>query len=87
MKKLIYKVKGYTSVYNPETKEEEQHLSLATVTKEKPSEADIDLAKEIAYGGEYTIEDDGQSEPEATPEQRIAELEEALAMLLSGVTE
>lgn len=48
-----------------------------------------EIAKKEAYNGEYTIEDDGQPEPEVqpTPEQRIAELEEALAMLLSGVTE
>lgn len=53
------------------------------------SEANEEIAKKEAYNGEYTIEDDGQPEPEAqpTPEQRIAELEEALAMLLSGVTE
>ncbi len=45
-------------------------------------------AAKNAYNGEYTIEDDGQPEMEAvTTEQRIADLEEALAMLLSGVTE
>ena len=46
-----------------------------------------EIAKREAYNGEYTIEDDGQPEPEATPEDRIAELEEALSLLLSGVTE
>ena len=53
------------------------------------SEANEEIAKREAYNGEYTIEDDGQPEPEAkqTPEERIAELEEALALLLSGVTE
>ena len=45
-----------------------------------------ELAKMEAYQGEYTIEDDGQPEP-ATDTQRIAELEEALELLLSGVTE
>lgn len=50
-------------------------------------ESECERIKLIAYNGEYTVEDDGQPEPEATPEQRIAELEEALAMLLSGVTE
>lgn len=46
-------------------------------------------AAKNSYNGEYTIEDDGQPEPEPkqTPEERIAELEEALALLLSGVTE
>lgn len=71
-------------------------------TKEKPdieqifldaiipySEANEEIAKREAYNGEYTIEDDGQPEPEPkqTPEERIADLEEALALLLSGVTE
>ena len=53
------------------------------------SEANEEIAKKEAYNGEYTIEDDGQPEPEPkqTPEERIAELEEALALLLSGVTE
>jgi hypothetical protein len=53
------------------------------------SEANEEIAKREAYNGEYTIEDDGQPEPEPkqTPEERVAELEEALALLLSGVTE
>ena len=53
------------------------------------SESNEEIAKREAYNGEYTIEDDGQPEPEPkqTPEERIAELEEALALLLSGVTE
>ena len=53
------------------------------------SEANEEIAKREAYNGEYTIEDDGQPEPEVqqTPEERIAELEEALDMLLNGVTE
>ncbi len=53
------------------------------------NEANEEIAKKEAHNGEYTIEDDGQPEPEAqpTPEQRIAELEEALEMLLNGVTE
>ena len=53
------------------------------------NEANEEIAKRESHNGEYTIEDDGQPEPEAqqTAEERIAELEEALAMLLSGVTE
>lgn len=50
------------------------------------SEANEEIAKAEAYKGEYTIEDDGQPEVQ-TPEQRIAELEAALELLLSGVTE
>lgn len=58
--------------------------------KELPyTEENLAIAEEEAYKGEYTIEDDGQPEPEAQPTEaeRIAELEEALALLLSGVTE
>ena len=53
------------------------------------NEANEEIAKREAYNGEYTIEDDGQPEPETqpTPEERIAELEQALELLLSGVTE
>lgn len=44
------------------------------------------IAKKEAYNGEYTIEDDEQ-EVRPTQDERIAELEEALDMLLNGVTE
>ena len=57
-----------------------------------PTEADLEanltIAQEEAYNGEYTIEDDGAPESaDQTPEERIAELEDALELLLSGVTE
>ena len=53
------------------------------------TEANEEIAKREAHNGEYTIEDDGQPEPVAQPTdtERIAELEEALDMLLNGVTE
>lgn len=51
------------------------------------SEANEELAKQEAHNGVYTIEDDGQPENQPTDAERIAELEEALALLLSGVTE
>ena len=86
MKTLIYQIEGYLDAYNPETEEVEKQLSLATVTVENPTEKDIAQAAQIACNGEYTIEDDGQPEP-VTEESRIAQLEEALEMLLSGVTE
>ena len=68
---------------NPEIKQ-----IFATVTR-TCSEANEEIAKKEAYNGKYTPEDDGQPEPEPkqTPEERITELEEALALLLSGVTE
>ena len=70
--------------------EEEPKIERVILNKSMTwSEANEEIAKKEAYNGEYTIEDDGQPEPEAkqTPEERIAELEEALALLLSGVTE
>ena len=51
------------------------------------SEANEEIARKEAYNGEYTIEDDGQTEALPTQQERIAELEEALDMLLNGVTE
>lgn len=53
------------------------------------NEINEETAKREAYNGEYIIEDNGEPEPvaEPSPDQRFAELEEALALLLSGVTE
>ena len=60
------------------------------------NEANEKIAGKEAHKGEYTIEDDGQGEPEApaTLENRVSDLEtdtadlaEALDMILSGVTE
>lgn len=53
------------------------------------NKANEEIAKKEAYKGEYTIVDDGKPEPEVQPTdaERIAELEEALDMLLNGVTE
>ena len=52
------------------------------------NEINEEIAKREAYKGEYTIEDDGAEEAhELTEAERIEELEEALALLLSGVTE
>lgn len=79
MKKLIYKVEGYSTVYNPETNADEQHLSLAMVVVKNPTDADIARASEIAYNGEYTIDDDGQPDPESPAEESTvwAELDAA----------
>lgn len=66
MKKLIYEITGYSEVYNHETNEVEQQQILVGIEVENPTAADIERAKEAAYNGEYTIEDDGQPEPETT---------------------
>lgn len=55
MKKLIYKIEGYIGVYNPDTEEVEQRLSLAEVIVKNPSEEAIAKAKETAHNGEYEI--------------------------------
>ncbi len=86
MKKLSYQYESLAEVYNPETGSEEEKPILISTVIENATDADIERAKEIAWGGEYTLEDDGV-EPEPTAEQRITELEEALELLLSGVTE
>ena len=61
----------------------EEILSPVTMGWNKTNE---EIAKAEAYKGEYTIVDDGHPEL-VTDVQRIAQLEEALALLLSGVTE
>jgi hypothetical protein len=85
----IIKYKFLSAEINHGTEEEPEIEQFFIVKSMGLSEANEEIAKAEAYNGEYTIEDDGQPEPEVqpTPEQRIAELEEALAMLLSGVTE
>ena len=82
MKKIVYKVLGKTTVEDVEAE--------VLCGVEKPySEANVEIAKSEAYNGEYPIVDDGQPEPEQpmTDAERIAQLEEALELLLSGVTE
>jgi hypothetical protein len=53
------------------------------------NEANEEIAKREAYNGEYEIYDDGKPEPVVQPTnaERIAELEEALTLLLEGATE
>ena len=87
MKNLIYQARGYTDIYDEETTELNRVEILACI--ERPySEENIDIAKTESYNGEYTIvDDDVEESAEPTPEERIAELEEALEMLLNGVVE
>ena len=94
MKKLKYK---YLSAEIKRGTEEEPIIEQILLEKSMDwNEANEEIAKREAYNGEYTIEDDGQEEPEATPtlEDRVgtlesdsAETKEALELLLSGVTE
>lgn len=89
MKTLIYKIACEYKQYNEETETEEVVSSLAQVSINNPTEEDIAKAKENAYNGEYTIDDDGAPEPvvDKSAEERIKELEEALTLLLEGKTE
>lgn len=77
MKKLIYKIAGYIGVYNHETEEMEQRLSLAGVTVENPTDEDVEKAKEIAYNGEYTI--DEVNDNPLTAEEARAQRDKLLA--------
>ena len=77
------------TIINHGTEEEPKIEEILFPVKMTWNESNEEIAKNEAYNGEYTIEDDGQPEsvPQQTQEERIAELEEALAMLLNGVTE
>ena len=85
----IIKYKFLSAEINRGTKEEPNIEQIFLDKSMTWSEANEEIAKREAYNGEYTIEDDGQPEPEVKPTdaERIAELEEAFALLLSGVTE
>lgn len=87
MKRIKYK---FLSAEINRGTEEEPKLEKVILNKSMTwSEANEEIARREAYNGEYEIYDDGQPEPEPkqTPEERIAELEAALELLLSGVTE
>ena len=86
MKIIRYKIPGKTVVYNPETDAVEEREIFSEFIMQW-SEAAEEQAKREALNGEYTIEDDGEPEAPQTDAKRIAELEEALELLLSGVTE
>ena len=86
MKWIIYNFKSTMKVL--ENKEMVDKEIICTA-KEKYSEEKLEYVKTVAVNGKYTVEDDGEPDPSEypTPEQRIAELEEALDLLLTGVTE
>lgn len=86
MKRIIYKKTGRITTCDPETMTETFTEILVGVNVEY-TETNEAIAKAESYNGEYSIVDDGQTETQPTDTERIAELEEALDMLLSGVTE
>ena len=87
MTKLIYKIAGYTAIYNPLTKEVEQKETLAEVAISNPTEEQINAAREVAYNGEISLVDDGEPVAQPVLEDRVKELEDALTLLLEGATE
>ena len=68
---------------------EEYYKESVGIGKEPYSEEKVEYIKSVAIDGKYTTEEVDDPEPDAPPTdaERITELEEALAMLLSGVTE
>ena len=87
MAKMIY-YKFLSAEINHGT-EEEPNIEQIILDKALPySEANEAIAKREAHNGEYSIEDDGiDPAEELTEAERIAALEEALDMILNGVTE
>ena len=84
MKKLKYNLATKVNCGTPENPE---YMTILSRVEMPWNETNEEIAKKEAYDG-YTIEDDGLPETKVqTPEERIAELEEALSMLLNGVTE
>lgn len=86
MKVIRYNIPGKTGVYNPETDAVEERDTICEVLVQWNESAE-EIAKREALNGEYIIEDDGEPDPPQTDAERIAELEEALNLLLTGVTE
>ena len=85
MKRIIYQINIPSNIGS----EENPVMQDCLYEKSLPYSAEAEeIAKAEAHNGEYTIEDDGiPTEEQPTPEQRIAELEAALEMILSGVVE
>ena len=96
MKKIVYKREIPEIVEQTPDGEEvvirEAYLQTESLVFTE-SNKDIQIAEALkyAYNGEYTIEDDGQPEPEPSREEKleneVAELKAALNLLLTGVTE
>lgn len=73
--------------YNLIARDEEGDPVMGAAVTLGYSQDNLALARAEAWQGQVTVEEDDGSEPEQTQLQRIAELEAALDMLLSGVTQ
>ena len=79
MKSIHYKI---ATEENHGTKEEPKIEKIIKPQIATPASSEnIELVKRIAYNGEYTIEDDGQPEPEPTEQEQLrADVDFLLAM-------
>lgn len=66
---------------------EQVFLEKAIECSDDAFESNYALALREAVDGEVTVEDVEEPEAQPTTEQRVTELEEAMELLLSGVTE
>ena len=75
--------------YEPKQEVEQIFSDCEIQCTDETFESNYAIALKEAYNGEVTVEDVDAPEPEAPPttEQRVTELEEAMELLLSGVTE
>lgn len=87
MAKMIY-YKFLSAEINHGTEEEPKIEQIFLEKAMAYTEANEEIAKKEAYNGVYNIDDDGiDPAEELTEAERIEALEEALDMILNGVTE
>ncbi len=82
MKYIYYNVAFSVNVGTAEEPKMEEKLTGKRITY---TEANLELAKEEAYNGEYTIEDDGKPEPESEPSEDDSVWDELDAAYQEGV--
>ena len=73
------------TIINHGTEEEPKIEAILSPVTMGWNEANEEIAKKEAYNGEYTIEDDGQPEPEPTPSGESAVWDELDAAYQRGV--
>ncbi len=84
MKKITF----YVSHDAKQGDEEKQVLTeQVCVCRDSVLESNLAIVKKVAYNGKYAVDEVDDPEAPPTDAERIAELEEALALLLSGVVE
>lgn len=89
MKVIKYQIVGKTivSITKEDGTDENAEQDILVGVQRHYSQENEKLAEKEAYNGLYTIAEADEREALPTPAERIAELEEALGMLLEGVTE